>query len=189
LDRPVEIVVATRGVWNFPSLMFDSKAVSFGLLAKGCLERKLYEHRSPHCGKRILLPTPSFALFRFLDASALARNGWPMLPVAGPVWLLMNELWNSVALHETAPSSGVSLRCHPYGEVETDPWMRRSHESLPFTFCKCNLTMGLTARDWNAGFDIIHTQCVCQCHCSNPSDHPSAKFFSAKYVLNSWAGE
>jgi hypothetical protein len=77
----------------------------------------------------------------------------------------------------------------PTGGVETDPWMRRSHESLPFTFCKCNLTMGLTARDWNAGFDIIHTQCVCQCHCSNPSDHPSAKFFSAKYVLNSWAGE
>jgi hypothetical protein len=29
----------------------------------------------------------------------------------------------------------------PDGEAETDPWMPGSHESLPFTFCKCNFTM------------------------------------------------
>jgi ABC-type polysaccharide/polyol phosphate export permease len=61
---------------------------TFGLLMKGCLERELLRAPIAALGKHILLPTAVVCFVSFLDTGAAAPDGWPMLAVAGAVWLL-----------------------------------------------------------------------------------------------------
>ena len=62
--------------------------LSFGLLMKGSLERELLRAPIAALWKQILLPTAVVCFVSFLDTGAAARDTWPMLAVAGAVWLL-----------------------------------------------------------------------------------------------------
>ena len=61
---------------------------AFGLLIKGCLKRDFLGAPIAAVGKQILLPTAVVCFVSFLDAGAAARDRWPMIAVAGAVWLL-----------------------------------------------------------------------------------------------------
>jgi len=61
---------------------------ALGLLVKGCLRREILGAPIHALWKHILLPTAGVWFVSFLDAGAPAQGGWPMLAVAGAVWLL-----------------------------------------------------------------------------------------------------
>ena len=61
---------------------------ALGLLLKGCLRREIFGAPIHALWKHILLPTAGVWFVSFLDTGAPAQGGWPMLAVAGAVWLL-----------------------------------------------------------------------------------------------------
>jgi ABC-type polysaccharide/polyol phosphate export permease len=61
--------------------------LALGLLAKGCLRDILGAPIRAFC-KHILLPLGIVCFVAFLDTGPMARGGWPMLAIAGAVWLL-----------------------------------------------------------------------------------------------------
>lgn len=62
--------------------------LALGLLLKGCLRREILGAPIHAFWKHILLPTAVVCFVSFLDTDAQAHGGWPMLAVAGAVWLL-----------------------------------------------------------------------------------------------------
>jgi ABC-type polysaccharide/polyol phosphate export permease len=63
-------------------------AVTWGLLVKGCLRREILSAPLHALWKHIVLPAVVVSYVSFLDAGARLSGGWPMLAVAGAVWLL-----------------------------------------------------------------------------------------------------
>jgi ABC-type polysaccharide/polyol phosphate export permease len=61
---------------------------ALGLLAKGCFTRDILQAPFRALVKHILLPAGVVCFFAFLHTDATARGGWPMLAIAGAVWLL-----------------------------------------------------------------------------------------------------
>jgi ABC-type polysaccharide/polyol phosphate export permease len=61
--------------------------LALGLLAKGCLRDILGAPLRAFC-KHILLPLGIVCFVAFLDTGPMARGRWPMLAIAGAVWLL-----------------------------------------------------------------------------------------------------
>jgi ABC-type polysaccharide/polyol phosphate export permease len=62
--------------------------LALGLLLKGCLRREILGAPIHALWKHILLPTAVVCFVSFLNTGAPAYGGWPMLAVAGAVWLL-----------------------------------------------------------------------------------------------------
>ena len=62
--------------------------LALGLILKGCLRREILGAPIHALSKHILLPSAVVCFVSFLDTGAPARGGWPMLAVAGAVWLL-----------------------------------------------------------------------------------------------------
>lgn len=61
---------------------------ALGLLAKGSLAREILREPFRALLKHIALPAGVVCFFTFLHTDATARGGWPMLAVAGAIWLL-----------------------------------------------------------------------------------------------------
>jgi ABC-type polysaccharide/polyol phosphate export permease len=61
---------------------------TFGLLVKGTLSRELLRAPLTTVWRQLLLPIGVVAFFTFVRADAAAGDGWPMIAVAGAVWLL-----------------------------------------------------------------------------------------------------
>jgi ABC-type polysaccharide/polyol phosphate export permease len=59
-----------------------------GLLAKGGFARDILQAPFQALLKHILLPAGVVWFFTFLHTDATARGGWPMLAIAGAIWLL-----------------------------------------------------------------------------------------------------
>jgi ABC-type polysaccharide/polyol phosphate export permease len=70
------------------------RSLAFGLLMKGCLERELLRAPIAALWKHILLPTAVVAFVSLLDTGAAASDRWPMVAVAGAVWLLFANCVN-----------------------------------------------------------------------------------------------
>ena len=62
--------------------------LALGLLIEGGLKRDILRAPMRTLWKQILLPTAVVWFVSFLDTGAPERNEWPMLAVAGAVWLL-----------------------------------------------------------------------------------------------------
>ena len=62
--------------------------LALGLLIKGCLRRDILRAPIHAFGKHILLPIGVVGFATFLHIDATAQGGWPMLAIAGAVWLL-----------------------------------------------------------------------------------------------------
>src|SRR3954463_13072351 len=62
--------------------------LAFRLLIKGCLEREFLRRPIAALWKYILLPAAVVCFVSFVATGSAARDGWPMLAVAGAVWLL-----------------------------------------------------------------------------------------------------
>ncbi len=62
--------------------------LAFGLLVKGALKREFLRAPITALWRHILLPTAVVCLVSFLAIGAAAGDGWPMVAVAGAVWLL-----------------------------------------------------------------------------------------------------
>lgn len=60
---------------------------ALGLLAKGCFIREILRAPFQALWKDILLPAGVVCFFTFLHTDATARGGWPMLAIAGAIWL------------------------------------------------------------------------------------------------------
>src|SRR4051812_23471930 len=65
-----------------------STLLAFGLLVKGCLERELLRAPITAFWRHILLPAAVVCFVSLLATGQAAHDGWPMLAVAGAVWLL-----------------------------------------------------------------------------------------------------
>lgn len=59
-----------------------------GLLAAGCFSRTFARAPLQALFKEILLPAVAVWFLTFLHTDATARGGWPMLAIAGAIWLL-----------------------------------------------------------------------------------------------------
>ena len=69
--------------------MFPTATLStLRLLTKGCLRREFLRAPIRALWKHLLLPAALVCFVSFLDTGAPARDRWPMLAVAGAVWLL-----------------------------------------------------------------------------------------------------
>ena len=62
--------------------------LALGLLIKGCFARNILRAPIRAFWNQILLPTAGVWFVSFLDTGAPAQGRWPMLAVAGAVWLL-----------------------------------------------------------------------------------------------------
>jgi len=62
--------------------------LTLGLLLKGCLRRDIIRAPIHVSFEQILLPAAVVWFVSFLDTGAPADGGWPMLAIAGAVWLL-----------------------------------------------------------------------------------------------------
>jgi len=62
--------------------------LALGLLTKGCLSRHIFRTPLHAFCRHILLPTGVVCFVAFLDTGGPARGGWPMVAIAGAVWLL-----------------------------------------------------------------------------------------------------
>ena len=62
--------------------------LALGLFTKGCLGGDILPAPFHAFCKHILLPTGVVCFVAFLDTGAPARGGWPMVAIAGAVWLL-----------------------------------------------------------------------------------------------------
>jgi ABC-type polysaccharide/polyol phosphate export permease len=76
------------GLGNASVMFPTANLLSFGLLTKGCFERNLLRAPIAALWKHILLPAAVVCFVSFLDTGEASRDGWPMLAVAGAVWLL-----------------------------------------------------------------------------------------------------
>ena len=68
--------------------------LEFGLLVKGSLERDFLRAPINALWKHILLPSAAVCFFAFLDTGATGRTVWPMIAVAGAIWLLFANCVN-----------------------------------------------------------------------------------------------
>src|SRR5262249_19825532 len=67
---------------------------AWGLLAKGCLITVVLRRPFEALFQHILLPAVVVCFFSFPHTDATARGGWPMLAIAGAIWLLFaNSVW------------------------------------------------------------------------------------------------
>ena len=72
-----------------PSVISATETLlALGLLTKGCLSRNILRAPFRAFWKHILLPIGVVCFATFLHIDATARGGWPMLAIAGAVWLL-----------------------------------------------------------------------------------------------------
>ena len=62
--------------------------LALGLLTKGSFSKDILRAPFHAFGKHILLPIGVVCFATFLHIDATARGGWPMLAIAGAVWLL-----------------------------------------------------------------------------------------------------
>src|SRR5258705_5527040 len=61
---------------------------ALGLLAKGCFGTEILRAPVRALLRHILLPASVVWFFTFLPAEAAARGGWPVVAIAGAIWLL-----------------------------------------------------------------------------------------------------
>lgn len=85
-------VAGQRGSGNGPVLGLGARGVrglrAFGLLAKGSAAREFRGGPFRALLKHIVLPAGVVCFFTFLHTDVTVRGGWPMLAVAGAIWLL-----------------------------------------------------------------------------------------------------
>jgi len=62
--------------------------LAFGVLGKGCLKRAFFQAPIRALSKHILLPAALLWFISFLASGTAAVDSWPMLAIAGAVWLL-----------------------------------------------------------------------------------------------------
>jgi len=62
--------------------------LAFGLLVKGCFARNILRAPIRTFSNQILLPSAVIWFVAFLGTGAAARTAWPMIAIAGAVWLL-----------------------------------------------------------------------------------------------------
>jgi len=64
---------------------------ALGLLAKGCFSGYILRAPVKAFFLDLLLPAGGVWFFTFLHTDASARGGWPMLAIAGAIWLLFSN--------------------------------------------------------------------------------------------------
>ena len=83
-----QTVVRAEGVGIAGVMSPTTALLAFGLLVKGSLEREFLRAPIRASWKHILLPTAVVCFISFLARGAAAVDSWPMLSIAGAVWLL-----------------------------------------------------------------------------------------------------
>jgi ABC-type polysaccharide/polyol phosphate export permease len=100
---PTQTVVCIHEGFGIAKLMSPTaNLLAFGLLVKGCLRREFFRAPIKALWKHLLLPTAVLCFISFLASGTAAVDSWPMLAVAGAVWLLFANsvsyggmvLWN-----------------------------------------------------------------------------------------------
>jgi ABC-type polysaccharide/polyol phosphate export permease len=64
---------------------------TLGLLAKGCFSRYIFRAPLKAFLRDLLLPAGGVWFLTFLHTDATVRGGWPMLAIAGAIWLLFSN--------------------------------------------------------------------------------------------------
>ena len=100
--RDANSSVCTGGVGIAKLMSPTATLLAFGLLVKGCLKRETFRAPINALLKHILLPAAVLCFVSFVASGTAAVGSWPMLAIAGAVWLLFANsvkyggmvLWN-----------------------------------------------------------------------------------------------
>jgi ABC-type polysaccharide/polyol phosphate export permease len=79
------------GVGSASRISWTGALGALGLLAKGCFSGYILRAPLKAFFRDLLLPAGGVWFFTFLHTDATARGGWPMLAIAGAVWLLFSN--------------------------------------------------------------------------------------------------
>jgi ABC-type polysaccharide/polyol phosphate export permease len=79
------------GVGSASRISLTGTLGALGLLAKGCFSGYFLRAPLKAVLRDLLLPAGGVWFFTFLHTDATARGGWPMLAIAGAIWLLFSN--------------------------------------------------------------------------------------------------
>lgn len=83
-----QTVVPSGGVGIATVMSPIATLLGFGLLVKGCFSRNFLRKPIRAFWNQILLPSAVICFVALLDTGGTARTAWPMIAIAGAVWLL-----------------------------------------------------------------------------------------------------